>query len=375
MSHTFRYLMQYLLAQFSLTLHFMPVFAYRHAINRTECCNRVLQDPDDDHQLFPYKLWNELVATNHTIPDLLPPNADNEPWNNMVLKWRSNPGSHEYLDFRCGVQYSSDGSGVSLAAQPIQISLAWCLKTPECNGYEGLKIKQLSLWAGPVVGFLLPAVVFSISVPRGRKLSLPIIVSWLVPVVRNFRILRCLSCRSSDMCRVARIFGPLFKLIAVLVVAIIEMVRWVSVVFTCAGPILAGGLYEMVLDHHRLKQLQRLEKTSPKTPATELRRRRILIKVFLGNVIDGSGSIFQDCENLIVKGTAAQAKGRLDSLLMSRVTFGTAVGSPVAFYVCAYAYALSDAYNKLGDYITSVALQFGLWYSIFILVAMVSGVS
>lgn len=153
------------------------------------------------------------------------------------------------------------------------------------------------------------------------------------------------------------------------------MFRWVSVIFTCAGPILAGILYEMLLDHKRLKQLQKLQKTRHKTAEIELWRRRILIKLFLGNIIDGSGSILQDCENFIVHGTAAQARGRLDSLLKSQVTFGTAVGSPVAFYICAYAYALVDAYNQLGDYTTSVALQFGLWYSIFVLVAMVSGVS
>lgn len=52
--------------------------------------------------------------------------------------------------------------------------------------------------------------------------------------------------------------------------------------------------------------------------------------------------------------------------------FDAAVGVPVAFYTVAYAYALFDANKRLGDILTTGALTFGLWYSEFVLVAVVS---
>lgn len=45
------------------------------------------------------------------------------------------------------------------------------------------------------------------------------------------------------------------------------------------------------------------------------------------------------------------------------------------FYVGSFIYALIDALKNLGDNDTSHAIALGIWYSVFVIVAIVCGVS
>lgn len=356
-----------------LTYYLVPVLAGSN--NRTVCCLTALTDP----QMHPFNFqeWNAIVRSNSSIPELRLPTPDNAAWNSKVRRWKNySTRRPEYIDFRCEARYSKIGGVESPAAQAISVTLEWCLKTPQCNGYQLYTPWGVDRWAGPVVGFLLPAVVFSICIPRGWRLSLPPLTlprrfsgnNWYFHPLKGFVVA--------------------INLLVVFIVGTMELTRWVSVILIYAGPMLVGGLYKMLLDHHLLRRLQSLKpEPGERGNATdEIQRRKILITILLGGVIDAedvkysgdrddSGDLYGNCKKFIVNTSAAQAKTRLNCLLHSQVAFGMAVGAPVAFYICAYAYGIFDAYSKLGDRATAVSLTLGLWYSIFVLVAMVFGVS
>ncbi|KAH8149336.1 uncharacterized protein LAJ45_06415 [Morchella importuna] len=251
--------------------------------------------------------------------------------------------------YTCGASFD-DGKD---AALPIYVSLTWC--RAECGGFQPSRVSKnhLNEILSPLVGFLIPALVFSISIPRGWQLRIP---------ERLFKE-DWFTARGS------------MNLILAMVIVMVETLRWITVVFVCAGPILVGGLYEMLLDHRLLRELALLQE--PEGASTrvdrELRRRRILVALLLGNLNIKEGKPKEGAEQFIVNASEIQAKARLHSLLESQGSFGAIVGSPVIFYVGSFIYALIDALKNLGDNDTSHAIALGIWYSVFVIVAIVCG--
>lgn len=313
-----------------------------------------------------------MIQSNVT-PALRPNTPDNTKWNDNAYRWRKiqNNTLNEFPDFRCGANYYNNGQVTTPAAPHVRASLAWCASTSECNGYQVSRGSELSQWAGPLVGFLLPGLVFSMSIPRGWELTVPEILFEL-----QFKTYGSTYTRRAFLYPIKAILITGHLLAAVLITTL-ETVRWVAVILTCAGPMLVGGLYEMLLDDRLLSRLQKIASVQNihRTAANEVKSRRILITLLLGNLSGGAGNPVADSENFIVNASATEAKARLHSLLESQATFGTAVGAPVVFYIGAYTYTLLDASKNLGDNDTSHALALGIWYSIFVLVAIICGVS
>lgn len=344
-----------------------PAHSFIPYLNRTLCCETALIASATDHAHFPFNfhLWNSLVGANSTPPHL----PGNDDWNALLDKQNIRPPANEYFDFRCGTVYSSSGGLESPAALSIQVSLAWARQTPACMGVEFVPLAAIDQWAGPLVGFLLPAVVFGLSIPRGWVLTLD-------KVLRAASMMRVnYPRRMRPLLALLRILlGPVVMLLAFLLIALVEFLRWAIVILTCAGPILSSAMHEMQLDHLLLTLLS-LQPSVPSSPAdTELRHRRLLLAILLGNVVDQDGHLAESAYTTVLHAPAAQARSHLRALLAAHTPFDVAVGAPVAFYTVAYAYALFDADQNLGDLFTASALTFGLWYSEFVLVAVVSGV-
>ncbi|KAI5837486.1 hypothetical protein DFP73DRAFT_619650 [Morchella snyderi] len=257
--------------------------------------------------------------------------------------------SQDNNTYTCGANFD-DGKD---AALPIYVSLTWC--RAECGGFQPSRVSKnhLNEILSPLVGFLIPALVFSISIPRGWQLRIP---------ERLFKE-DWFTAQGS------------MNLVLAMVIVMVETLRWIAVVFVCAGPILVGGLYEMLLDHILLRRLAALKK--PEGAGTkvyrELQRRRILVTLLLGNLNIKEGKPKEGAEQFIVNASEIQAKARLHSLLESQGSFGAIVGSPVIFYVGSFIYALIDALKNLGDNDTSHAIALGIWYSVFVIVAIVCG--
>lgn len=342
---------------FSLTNAFGPV------LNSTHCCEIAILASATDYAYFPLNLalWNSLARLNDTIPPLLPPTHKNTAWNVLVQRKSTGNPQAEYLDFRCGAVYSSAGGLESPAAMSIRVPLAWARHTPACMGFEGVQLADVDKWAGPLVGFLLPGIVFGLSIPNGWALTEVLRASNLLGHNRRSKLWRLLA--------------RVLIMTAFLVLSVLEILRWAIVILTCAGPILSSTMQKMHHDHILLSLLSRPPNLCSSTSTTtQLRRRRLLIAILLSNVSDSNGSLAASAQATILYGSDAQARAYLSILLAANPQFDIAIGTPVAFYTAAYAYALFDAYQRLGEHLTATALTFGLWYTEFALVAVLSGV-
>ncbi|KAL0639033.1 beta-glucosidase [Maublancomyces gigas] len=336
---------------FSLTNAFGPL------LNRTLCCETAILASATDYAHFPlnFALWNSLARLNGTIPPLSPPTRGNDAWNVLVHRKSTENPRAEYLDFRCGAVYSSASGLESPAAMSVRVPLAWARHTPACMGFEGVQLADVDKWAGPLVGFLLPGIVFGLSIPSGWALT------------EFLRAANLLGHKRPSKLR--RLLARVLVTTAFLVLSVLEILRWAIVILTCAGPILSSTMQEM---HHDHILLSRLSQPSAST-TTQLRRRRLLMAILLSNVSDSNGSLATAAQATILHGPDAQARAYLSILLAANTQFDVAIGTPVAFYTAAYAYALFDAYQRLGDHLTATTLTFGLWYTEFALVAVVSG--
>lgn len=223
-------------------------------------------------------------------------------------------------------------------ALPIYITVADCLE--RCPGYEMSKQNVLNQWVGPLVGFLLPALAFVISIPR--PLRVPRNEEWFG--LRKWKAIPWL-------------FVALF-------LTSLDILFWIIAVFAFAGPLIAGSIHEAVIDHIVLDHAQ-----------TELAKRpdaamNAIAFSLLGSLKPLKGNLEDKVRAYITDSPFAKTK--LEALLDHLPSYGTRVGTPIVFYLGAYAYALFDAKSKLGDNDTAHAVAFGLWYGVVVLVAIVS---
>lgn len=226
------------------------------------------------------------------------------------------------------------------------------------------------------MGFLVPAVVFCLAIPRRRKLAIPQILFDIAlnEITSHFRT-------------------PLITLSAAVLVSI-DTISWLMTIFALSGPILVSGIYEASIDARILAFLQ--EKTRNKRLSAS-QRSRLLYTVLVGNLdmlnvplgdpdentplshVDGllrklqarevecsyeqlgkngsmdKGTVTEDA--LGIKDKAIQkTKTRLRAMLAAQYSFGVTVGAPVIFFCGSFVYTLVDNYSNLGDNNTSHAL-------------------
>jgi hypothetical protein len=233
-------------------------------------------------------------------------------------------------------------------------TLGQCQAT--CSGWQIASKSETNIWALPFFGFILPAVVFSMVVPRKRVLTLP---DWMFEIWE--------TSRKRFMSKIALALGSF-------VVAVIDNVCWVFTIFAFAGPMIVGALEEAVLDFKILKHGH--------PDAIPQRRLELLSTVVVGNLeVDDSVAdrIFRGL--LCDKGSVdarrplniPAAKVHLSCILDAQMEFADVVGGPVLFYVISFAYALNNGSNDRADTSVSLALAFGMWWMSLVHVSMVSG--
>lgn len=233
-------------------------------------------------------------------------------------------------------------------------TLGQCRAT--CSGWEIASKSETNLWALPFFGFILPAVVFSMIVPRKRVFTLG-------DGMFETRV----TSRKRFMFKIA---------LALLsfVVAVIDNVCWVFTIFAFAGPMIVGALEEAVLDFKILKHGYPCA-----SPQEQLE--------LLSTVVVGNLEVDDDVADRIFRGLLCD-KGSVDArrplnipaakvhllcILDAQMEFADVVGGPVLFYVISFAYALNDGSNDRTDISVSLALAFGMWWMSLVHVSMVSG--
>lgn len=233
-------------------------------------------------------------------------------------------------------------------------TLGQCQAT--CSGWQIASESETNIWALPFFGFILPAVVFSMIVPRKRVLTLP---DWVFEIGA--------TSRKRFVVKIALAFGSF-------VVAVIDNVCWVFTIFAFAGPMIVGALEEAVLDFKILKHRhpdagaqRQLELLSTVVVGNLEVNDRVAERIFCGLLCD-KGSV--DARRPL---NIPAAKVHLSCILDAQMEFADVVGGPVLFYVISFAYTLNDGSNNRTDISVSLALAFGMWWMSLVHVSMVSG--
>ncbi len=246
--------------------------------------------------------------------------------------------------FPCQAAYNGRPEGTT----EVRVPYSWCKKN--CRGWELSQSNQFSQWVIPLAGFIIPSVVFCLTVPRRVKLS---VSDKLFDVNLN---------------RISQLPIVPFLAIAAGIWVALDTIIWVAVAFAFAGPMLLSGFYEGSLDQRLLAFVR--EKIDNDRVRVDVRA-RILFVLLVGNldpdpayddVTDMLAGLAKEPRTEKVQIAIENIKVRLRSMMAAQHGFGSMTGAPVVFYTAAFVYAVLDLQNRLGDRDTSHALAFGIWW-------------
>lgn len=119
------------------------------------------------------------------------------------------------------------------AAPEVAVPYSWC--KANCAGWTLATASDLSNWANTLTQFILPAVIFSMTIPRRYKLGVPdCLFNFRLNTNEGYRKFLC-SCLFAT---------PLacFSFLATLIILIIDNAIWIVTIFASAGPMLFSGL-------------------------------------------------------------------------------------------------------------------------------------
>ena len=197
--------------------------------------------------------------------------------------------------FPCGASYDGDSSG----AQPVVVPYSWCKQN--CGGWERSTNTPLTQWVQPFVGFILPAAVFCLNVPRKSMIGiwdgffkdhfdelpgaatdvlveLAFVLHFLLTIFFKKRklerlrdwidkerreggsskhgIIRLLICLIKLLISFHKtLLLMLFRATFAAGIALLNTLIWMAVVFSAAGPMIMSGLYEASLDRKVIRSI------------------------------------------------------------------------------------------------------------------------
>ncbi|SPO05242.1 related to putative protein [Cephalotrichum gorgonifer] len=285
----------------------------------------------------------------------------------------------------CGQAYNA-----SIDPAPnLYVSYKFCAS--ECSGFglsEGRKPDQ---WAAPIVQFLLPSVIFSMSIPRRLIFCSTDFLQDTVPRPNNV---------------VARKIVSLLLILISLMFVVIDTIIWVILIMGTAGIMMVAGLHEALLDYKILKALAR-GRTGPQQLRATV---ELLVTVVSGNLrLNGNGGRSPKPNEAITDALMADANVRVETdddgrnfipfdrsessgplmeasqqlpnmiserlkrLMSAQSAFGAIVGAPVVFYLGAFVYTILELMNKPSNQDAAISLAFGVEWMIIVHVAIVSG--
>ena len=290
----------------------------------TVCCNRALKE-----QLISGSYLNKTVPRNNYI---------------------------------CGRGYQSGFSAVADFA----VNTSWVCNN--CDGYELSAPGNINEWATPLTQYILPAVIFSMTIPRRLVLDPP---RWFF----NFHLNHLNSWPKA-----------LFSLIAAGVIVTVDTSVWIFMIMVAPGPFIFSGLIEAVLDYSVIRNLNATHTHRGQDYPMVLDRAEkteLLTAVIAGNL--NTKGIPADTQGipanpqkelkeiLNIYERPEEVEVRLRAMLDCQYPFGAAVGAPILLYIGSFAYSLVTIHNAEGDHFMARALAFGIWWMNIVHVAAISG--
>jgi hypothetical protein len=265
------------------------------------------------------------------------------------------------------------------AAPAVAVPYSWC--KANCAGWTLATASDLSNWANTLTQFILPAVIFSTTIPQRYKTRVP-------DHLFSFQLNRSEGfCRFLCSCLIATLVAC-FSFLATLIILVIDHAIWVMIVFASAGPILFSGLQEACLDYMIISYLKERVSEENQTPLTSTTRFELLFVILVGNSTPAIGKSHQNrlsrngatSPHLTLLGNAFPITShsivtrlRLRAILTSQSSFGSMVGAPVLFYIGAFFYSTTELSRKVGHGEMARSLALGTWWMTIVLVAIVNG--
>jgi hypothetical protein len=250
----------------------------------------------------------------------------------------------------CGQEFNA-----SIPAAPnVYVSYPFC--NAQCGGPGISEFTKPSAWAAPIVQFILPAVIFSTTIPRRLKLG--------------FRTRPSNTPGSGKRTwKRLRFILVLLKGLAKLGIVIADSIAWIAVILIMAGPMMLSGVYEAVLDWNILALLD----SDPGPNFAQDTIIELLLTVVAGNLHSSTQfEPLQEIQRAIQASGDAEAKrARLLGLVESQMPYGAIVGAPVVFYIGNFVYTILDLKNRPSDQDAAISLAFGVEWMIIVHVAII----
>ncbi len=187
-------------------------------------------------------------------------------------------------------------------------------------------------------------------------------------------------------------------------IALVDTIIWLAVVFAVASPMILSGLYEAAIDRLVIESLEKAVRKPLGDDGHALRHRiHLMYGVLVGNLDltetppgrtpgqaeeEVERSAWDDIYRLValIPDNPAQISNRpamdsvrqsthvrLKSMLGCQSDFGATIGAAIVFFLGSFLFSIFGNLNMLGDNDTAHAMAFGEWWMIIPHVAMVSG--
>jgi hypothetical protein len=198
-----------------------------------------------------------------------------------------------------------------------------------------------------LLGFALPALIFSTVIPRRWRLDLP---------ENFFKVGRH---------RILTIAKLGFSLPAICIVTALDMIGWITCIMTFAGPMVFGGVQEMLLDYRVVRFLER----NRDIPARK--RLEAVVALLCGNFDQDRDNPTKRIHDSLIPPRLTEAslestKSRLLTIMNAQASFGMTIGIPAIFFLCGFV-------NAAGQPTPKGTISFGIFWMVLVLVAIVSG--
>jgi len=198
-----------------------------------------------------------------------------------------------------------------------------------------------------LLGFALPAIIFSTVIPRRWHLDIP---------EQFFRF------GGHGIITVAKLGISLPTICAV---ATLDMIGWITCIMTFAGPMIFGGALEMLLDYRVVSFL----KEGLEIPARE--KLEAVVALLCGNfdqAPDDPTARIQDSliPRAITKSSLETAKSHLATIMNAQTSFGMTIGIPAVFFLVGFVYNAAQP-SPTGT------VSFGIFWMVLVLVTIISG--
>ena len=258
-------------------------------------------------------------------------------------------------DYKCGQVY---GANIQ-PAPPLSVPLSWCLQ--KCSGYDLSAPSDIGAWAAPLIQYILPAVIFSMTIPRRLVLEPP---KWFFDF---------------DLTHMNGLVKALLSLCVAGMIVSLDTATWVFVIMVAPAPFIFSGLLEVVFDYRIIRNLMSSHTDQGQDQPVGLNRFQrveLLTAVLAGNLgIEGvPADPQQELRKVLdINERPEEVEVRLGAMLACQYPFGAAVGAPILLYIGSFVYTLVTIRNTVGDNSTARALAFGIWWMNIVHVSAISG--